>query len=127
MRLLQFLPAVLSLASLAVAATDKTANLLKKINKSKGYIVLNDEIFPDLINSPRDYSALVLMTALDSRFQCHMCKEFQPEFDLVSYSWAQASGKEEQETLLIGFADFNNAKKTFQKVRYELKLIRRLY
>src|SRR4051794_24945062 len=50
---------------------------------SKGLIQLNDELYDELTSAPRSYSVMVLLTALDPRFNCEACTKVQPEFELV--------------------------------------------
>ncbi|PHH88263.1 hypothetical protein CDD83_7764 [Cordyceps sp. RAO-2017] len=50
---------------------------------------LDDTSYRALTRAPRDYSVAVLLTALDARFGCQLCREFQPEWDLLGRVWAK--------------------------------------
>ncbi|KAH8704696.1 putative oligosaccharyl transferase subunit [Talaromyces proteolyticus] len=75
---------------------------------------LNDATYNEITAAPRDYYTVVLLTALDSRFGCALCREFQPEWDIIAKSWNK--GKVDDVKLLFGTMDFNNGKETFQKL-----------
>ena len=80
-------------------------------------IRLDDASYEDLTKAPRDFSAVVLLTALEARFGCHLCKEFQPEWDILAKSWTRGD-KQGGSKVLFGTLDFTDGKATFQKVRY---------
>ena len=75
----------------------------------------DDSIYAQLTTAPRDYSVAVLLTALEARFGCTLCREFQPEWDLLSRSWTKGDKKGESR-LLYGTLDFSDGKNTFQSV-----------
>src|SRR2546421_12714164 len=54
---------------------------------SSGALNLNDDLYSKLTASPRNYSVSVLLTAMDARYGCQMCRDFQPEWDVLSKSW----------------------------------------
>lgn len=76
---------------------------------------LDDSIYDKLTAIPRDYSVAVLLTALDPRFSCQLCREFQPEWNLLSKSWTKGDKKGESR-LIYGTLDFTDGKNTFQSV-----------
>jgi oligosaccharyltransferase complex subunit gamma len=78
---------------------------------------LDDSIYDQLTASPRDYSVAVLLTALESRFGCQLCREFQPEWDLLAKSWTKGDKKGESR-LVYGTLDFMDGRKTFQSVSW---------
>jgi oligosaccharyltransferase complex subunit gamma len=49
------------------------------------------------------------------RFGCVLCREFQPEWDLLGKSWLKGD-KDGQTKLLFGTLDFVDGKNTFQSV-----------
>lgn len=75
---------------------------------------LDDALFTELTTAPRSYSAVVLLTALDQRFSCDLCQEFQPEYELLAKSWI--AKHKSSDGLFFGELDFADAKATFQKV-----------
>lgn len=76
---------------------------------------LDDNIYDDLTSGPRNYTAVVLLTALDVRFGCQLCKDFQPEWEVLSRSWTKGDRRGESRTLYAQL-DFADGKGTFQKV-----------
>ena len=109
------LPLVLSLA--AVAQGDSAARFNKFLSKSLSTapLKLDDATFTDITSSPRDYTAVVLLTAMPAQFGCHLCKDFQPEYDILGKSWVNGDRKGESR-VLFGTLDFPDGKGTFQKV-----------
>lgn len=76
---------------------------------------LDDSSYEDLTALPRDYSVVVLLTALEARFGCQLCRDFQPEWDLIGKSWNRGDRRGESR-VLYGTLDFTDGKGTFQKV-----------
>lgn len=90
---------------------------------AKSYpITMNDNSFKKLVTIPRDYSSVVLLTALEARFGCQLCRDFQPEWDLVAKSWKNGDKKGETK-LIYGTLDFMDGKDTFQAVSWPATLI----
>lgn len=77
---------------------------------------LDDTTYDALTTIPRDYGIAVLLTALEARFGCALCRDFQPEWDVLAKSWARGDKKGEAR-MLFGALDFTDGKATFQKVR----------
>jgi oligosaccharyltransferase complex subunit gamma len=77
---------------------------------------LDDPNYERLTSAPRDYSVVVLLTALEQRFGCELCREFQPEWELLAKSWSNGDRKAESR-LIYGTLDFVDGKNTFQSVR----------
>ena len=76
---------------------------------------LDDSAYDQLTASPRNYSTAVLLTALEARFGCQLCREFQPEWELIARSWTKGD-RYGQYRMLHGTLDFADGKGTFQKV-----------
>lgn len=76
---------------------------------------LEDQSYDILTTVPRDYGVAVLLTALEARFGCVLCRDFQPEWDILSKSWARGD-KKGNTRMLFGTLDFTDGKATFQKV-----------
>ncbi|KAL9128467.1 MAG: hypothetical protein Q9217_002871 [Psora testacea] len=76
---------------------------------------LDDAAYDDLTASPRNYSVAVLLTALEARFGCQLCRDFQPEWDLLSKSWVKGD-KNGETRILYGTLDFTAGKGTFQRL-----------
>jgi oligosaccharyltransferase complex subunit gamma len=84
---------------------------------SSAPIKLADATYGQLTSTPRDYSVAVLLTALETRFGCQLCRDFQPEWDLLAKSWTRGDKKGESR-LIYGTLDFVDGKGTFQSVRF---------
>ncbi|KAF2477881.1 uncharacterized protein BDR25DRAFT_250224 [Lindgomyces ingoldianus] len=80
---------------------------------SSGPLKLDDQAYAQLTKAPRDYSVAVLLTALETRFGCTLCREFQPEWELLGKSWLKGD-KNAESRLLYGTLDFVDGKNTFQ-------------
>ncbi|KAL1881435.1 hypothetical protein VTK73DRAFT_3953 [Phialemonium thermophilum] len=116
---MRWLPAFLSLACLTGGAfgAKKTAEerfnrFFSKSLSSGAPIKLDDASYKELTVAPRNYSALVLLTALEARFGCQLCREFQPEFDLLTRSWVKGD-KSGDSKLVFSVLDFSDGRNTF--------------
>ncbi|OJJ88029.1 OST3/OST6 family protein [Aspergillus glaucus CBS 516.65] len=78
-------------------------------------IDLDDSSYGDLTSKPRDYYAAIVLTATEARFGCILCRELQPEWELIAQSWNKGS-KPDELKLLFGTLDFVHGKATFQKL-----------
>ena len=114
---------LLAIAAL-VPARDSADNFSKFHSKSKSNppLKLDDATFDEVTQSPRDYSALLLLTAMPAQFGCQLCRDFQPEFKILSRSWANGD-KTGSTRLLFGSLDFPDGKATFQKVVSRVSLL----
>jgi oligosaccharyltransferase complex subunit gamma len=118
---MRFLSSLLS-ASLLVAgvfAAKKTSaerfdNFMTK-SRTSTPLKLNEASYKSLTTAPRDYTAAVLLTALETRFGCQLCREFQPEWDLVSKSWVRGD-KAGDSRLLFGTLDFTDGREVFMSL-----------
>lgn len=80
-----------------------------------GPVDLTSASFEELTTAPRDYYAAVILTAMDARYGCLMCREFDAEWDLISRSWNKGS-KLDGLKVVFGTLDFDQGKAVFQKV-----------
>lgn len=97
------------------ASSEQRFNEFHAMAKGGPAITLKDKSFRSLTGSPRDYSVAVLLTAMEARVGCHLCKEFQPEWNLVSKSWASGDRKGESR-LILGTLDFADGRDVFVSV-----------
>ncbi|KAG9237585.1 OST3/OST6 family protein [Amylocarpus encephaloides] len=112
--LLSLLPATILAAKKPAAGVDKfQAYHTKALTAAP--LKLDDKIYNTLTSAPRDYSVAVLLTALESRFGCVLCREFQPEWELLSRSWTKGD-KQGESRLVFGTLDFLDGKNTFQSL-----------
>jgi oligosaccharyltransferase complex subunit gamma len=90
---------------------------------SSAPLKLDDSIYNQLTGGGRDYSVAVLLTALENKFGCQLCREFQPEWDLLGKSWTKGDKKGESR-LIYGTLDFSEGRGTFQSVSIPLAIRR---
>jgi oligosaccharyltransferase complex subunit gamma len=111
--------ALLPLASLAAKKSSTSDRFTKYHGKglsAASSVKLDDNSYAELTKAPRDYSVAVLLTALETRFGCALCKDFQPEWELLARSWTKGD-KAGESRLVFGTLDFTDGKNTFQSVR----------
>lgn len=117
MRILQSLVIVL-LPLTTFAAKKPAAERFEEFHtksKSSTPLKLTDSTYDKLTSTPRDYSSVVLLTALEQRFGCQLCREFQPEWELLAKSWTKGD-KAGESRLIFGTLDFQDGKGTFQSL-----------
>ncbi len=78
-------------------------------------IKLADASYRDLTSTPRDYTVAVLLTALDPRYGCQLCREFGPEWELLARSWTGGDKKGESR-VVFGTLDFADGRDVFMSV-----------
>ena len=82
---------------------------------SSSPLKLDDAAYQLLTSAPRDYAVAVLLTALEARYGCQMCRDFHPEWELIAKSWTKGD-RRGSNRVLYGTLDFADGKATFQKV-----------
>ncbi|KAI1081347.1 hypothetical protein F5B20DRAFT_535725 [Whalleya microplaca] len=100
-----------SLAAKKSSSTDRFGEFYSKAQASSP-LKLVDTSYKKLTNTPRDYSVAVLLTAMDARFGCQLCTEFQPEWEVLGKSWAKGD-KNGESRLIFGTLDFTDGRDTF--------------
>jgi oligosaccharyltransferase complex subunit gamma len=118
MRWLQLLTASLQpFTALAAKKStgDRFTDFRSKALSAGGPLKVDDASYAQLTKAPRDYSVAVLLTALETRFGCQLCREFQPEWDLLGRSWMKGD-KDAKTRLVYATLDFVDGKNTFQSV-----------
>lgn len=83
---------------------------------SNAPLKLDDGVYDQITAAPRNFSTVVLLTALEAKFGCQLCRDFQPEWEVVARSWTRGD-KPGESRVLFGTLDFSDGKATFQKVR----------
>lgn len=91
-----------------------------------GPVDLDSSSFKELTTAPRDYYAAVILTAMDARYGCILCREFDSEWDLISRSWNKGT-KLDGLKVVFGTLDFDRGKEIFQKVHWDSILSMLLY
>lgn len=109
----------LSLLPFVAYAVKKPVGTFEKYHErflASAPLKLDDASYEALTAAPRDYGVAILLTALEARFGCALCRDFQPEWDVLGKSWAKGD-KKGASRMLYGTLDFTDGKATFQKVR----------
>ncbi|OJD17853.1 hypothetical protein AJ78_02094 [Emergomyces pasteurianus Ep9510] len=99
----------------AAKSTGDKYKAYQALAKSGAPIALEDSTYHDLTSKPRDYHVAILLTAGDARYGCQLCREIQPEWDLLARSWTKGAQKDTPR-LLFGTLDFSQGKNTFQNL-----------
>lgn len=57
-------------------------------SQSKNNIIqINDKNWEQIMSGPRDYHLVLMLSSESSQFNCVLCKEFRPHFEIVGRSW----------------------------------------
>lgn len=132
MRLLPTLTSLLGCLSLTNAAksSSSSAQKSKKLSPQERFqlyhgkatasssaapIKLVQASYAELVSTPRDYSVVALLTAMDARYGCQLCREQQPEWELLARSWTNGDKKGEGR-VVFGTLDFNDGREVFMGV-----------
>ncbi|KAK5107291.1 hypothetical protein LTR62_001420 [Meristemomyces frigidus] len=121
MKVLQLMMALLPLGAFAAkkaTSGDRFQTFHAKQVSAGGPVKLDDQSYNELTKAPRDYSIAVLLTALDARFSCNLCNEFQPEWELLGKQWTKGDKKAEGR-MLFTTLDFLDGKATFQSLQMQ--------
>jgi oligosaccharyltransferase complex subunit gamma len=95
-----------------VSLNDKVASLVSETNK-RSVVRMNGNKFRDYVrNSPRNYSMIVMFTALSAQRQCSICKQAGEEFQLVANSYRYSQHYSSK--LFFSMVDFDEGPDVFQ-------------
>ncbi|KTG01528.1 hypothetical protein cypCar_00049855, partial [Cyprinus carpio] len=79
----------------------------------RAVIRLNGEKFRRLIRAPpRNYSVIIMFTALQPQRQCGVCKQADEEFQILANSWRYSSAFTNR--IFFGMVDFDEGSDVFQ-------------
>jgi oligosaccharyltransferase complex subunit gamma len=118
---MRWLQAFLSFSLLSVGALGAKKSTEERFKEyhtkalSSAPVKLNDASYKELTALPRDYTSVVLLTALDARFGCELCRQFQPEWELLSRSWTKGD-KSGGSRVIFSTLDFSDGRETFVSV-----------
>jgi oligosaccharyltransferase complex subunit gamma len=117
MRLLKLL-GVAALSVTALAAKKPSGSLFDKYHpkQTSKPVEIDEQAYNDLTATPRDYSLAVLLTARPAKYACQLCRDFDPEWDIIARSWSKGDRKGENR-LLLSTLDFDQGRNIFMKVR----------
>ncbi|EEQ28502.1 oligosaccharyl transferase subunit ost3/OST6 [Microsporum canis] len=120
MRLFSLILCAIWPIGIALGASSKDGDKylkFKAASRSSGAVSLDDASYLELTAAPRDYHTIVLLTALDPRFGCDICKMFQPEWNLLTRTWNRAKLGESK--VVFGTLDFTSGRSTFQQLKLQ--------
>lgn len=90
--------------------------VLTEISMKKPIIRFNSNRFKDYIKAtPRNYSVIVMFTAMAPQRQCVICKHASDEFTIVANSFRYSQSYSNK--LFFGVVDFDEGSDIFQLVR----------
>ena len=122
-RLLMLSPVLVLVLTALVSASDKKKDALADkvsqlvdLSTKKSVIKLNGNKFRDFVKSaPRNYSIIVMFTALSPSRQCAVCKQASDEYTLVanSYRYSQLFSNK----LFFAMVDFDEGPDVFQSMK----------
>lgn len=119
MRLLTLLTTALLSAATGALAAKKTSEERFQLYHGKALstspVKLSEASYRELTATPRDYSVAVLLTAMDARYGCQLCREFQPEWELLARSWTGGDRKGDSR-VVFGTLDFGDGRDVFMSV-----------
>ncbi|KXS20769.1 hypothetical protein M427DRAFT_51731 [Gonapodya prolifera JEL478] len=96
-------------------AGDKLDQLNKRLSSNPSSpITLSQKDYELFTSKPRNYSLIVVLTAMQSQLNCHICRDFEPELKDVTAAWARQKAPN---TLFFGVLDFKDAQATFQSLQ----------
>lgn len=79
---------------------------LMDLTAKRSVLRLNGNKFRDYVrNSPRNYSIIVMFTALSAQRQCAICKQAHEEYQLVANSWRYS--QQYSSKLFFAMVDFD--------------------
>ena len=112
-------PLIISLLSCGAFAAKKPAASTFETYHARAVastpIAIDDQGYEQVTSAPRDYSVVVLLTALEDKFGCKLCRDFHPEWSVIAQSWQKGDKKGESRTLFATL-DFSKGRATFVKV-----------
>jgi oligosaccharyltransferase complex subunit gamma len=116
----------LSVLAAKKASTADRFDQLHAQQRASGALKLDEASYIDVVRAPRNHSAAILLTAKESRFGCSLCKEFQPEWELLAKSWVNGD-KAGDSRVVFGTLDFADGKAAFQQLQLQTVPVLVLY
>uniref|UniRef100_A0A023GN01 Putative conserved membrane protein n=2 Tax=Amblyomma TaxID=6942 RepID=A0A023GN01_AMBTT len=89
---------------------------LTELSLKRPVIRLNGEKFRHFIKaSPRNYSFIVMLTALSPQRQCSICRQANEEFQILANSWRYSSAYSNR--IFFGLVDFDEGSDVFNMLQ----------
>ncbi|CAF0887568.1 unnamed protein product [Didymodactylos carnosus] len=121
--LTEFMNFILSIVFICICIVGGKEDILsEKIEQltewsmKKPVIRLNSERFKHYVKTPpRNYSVIVMLTALSPQRQCAICKQAHDEFQVVAQSWRYSSAFSNK--IFFAMVDFDEGSDVFQYLK----------
>lgn len=107
-----------AVALVSFAQTYSSAWKVDKLNElshKQPMIDMDSRSFEKFIDGPRNFSAVIMFTAMNPKQNCHVCRETYPEFEIVAKSWYSLG---HVNRLYFGVVDYANAADIFSKMKF---------
>nr|CAG8478388.1 10406_t:CDS:2 [Entrophospora candida] len=98
-----------------VTLESKVEKLNKETQINNGIVELDSRLYEEYTGKPRNYSMIILLTAMEPRLNCKPCRDFEPEFQLVASSWLKTAN--DPSRLYFGVLDFRDGKEVYSKLK----------
>ncbi|GAA95100.1 uncharacterized protein L969DRAFT_568236 [Mixia osmundae IAM 14324] len=102
-------------AAIATARADKVAKFESLARANGGVVKLTSASYDELVASPRNYSASVIITALGPQFSCKPCQIFDGEHRLVARSFQGVRSAVHPH--FFGVLDFEDGQEIFRRLQ----------
>ena len=106
---------LLSPAQKPNALEDKVRSLVDLRDRSDVIRFDSDKFKEFCRSAPRNYSVIVMFTALVPERQCHVCKEASSEYLTVARSWKYSPNFSDK--LFIAMVDYDEGQEAFQLMK----------
>lgn len=101
----------------ATAQLEQKISGLVELASRRPVIKMNGDKFRQYVkSSPRNYSTVLMLTALAPQRQCGICKEVNQEFQILASSWKYSSGFASNR-LFFAMVDFDDGSDVFQALK----------
>lgn len=76
----------------------------------------NPQSFVQLTSGPRNYSSVVLLTAVKSGVSCQPCNTFAPVYENIAGSWKRKSKNNHKADVIFSLLEFKDGQDVFRQV-----------
>ncbi|XP_056328921.1 magnesium transporter protein 1 [Danio aesculapii] len=96
--------------------SEKVSQMMEWVSK-RAVVRLNGEKFKRLVRAhPRNYSVIVMFTALQPQRQCTVCRQADEEYQILANSWRYSSAFTNR--IFFAMVDFDEGSDVFQMVNF---------
>jgi len=99
------------------AQLEQKVQALVELNQRRAVIRMNGEKYRQYVKSaPKNYSIILMLTALAPQRQCGICKEVNSEFQILASSWKYSSAYASNKLFFV-MIDFDEGSDVFQSLK----------